>query len=169
MDVDACGQCGNIVCEKGEPERAGIDTEAIFANGPWAAKRGPSPDLHCVMGHAGALHHFVGASLAGEFSAYFASCCHGVWVAEADVPKLRAAARKAVYDRGEYQHMAGQKVQKTRAQATPEEMRRSEFKQIASGMLRASVERSEEAIEKSRQRARELRNQFGRGPRFDND
>ncbi|MFT5354640.1 MAG: Zn-finger nucleic acid-binding protein [Polyangiales bacterium] len=160
VDVDECGQCGHVFFEKGEPERAGIDTEAIFADGPWAAKRGPSPDIKCVMGHEGSLHHFRGTSLAGDFDAYFASCCHGVWVAEADVPKLRAAARKAVYDRGEYQHMAGQKVQKTRAQATPEEMRRVEFKQIASGMIRGSVDRSKEAIEKGRQRGRDLRRQF---------
>ncbi|MFK8002906.1 MAG: zf-TFIIB domain-containing protein [Polyangiales bacterium] len=160
VDVDACSQCGNVFFEKGEPERAGIDTEAIFANGPWAAKRGSAPDLHCVMRHAGALHHFRGTSLAGDFDVYFASCCHGVWVAESDVPKLRAAARKAVYDRGEYQHMAGQKVQKTRAQATPEERRQNEFKQIATGMLRDSVERSEDAIEEGRQRARDLRRQF---------
>jgi len=142
IEIDECATCASIFFDAGEPEKAGIDTEALFGGGAWSAQA-IGPDGACPSCHVPMQRYQAEMAMGPPVQASFAACCGGVWVARSAEQRLRAAARRAVSDRADQQFMSGDLVERTLAQRTPEELQAS----------KAALQRHDQAMHRDRQLA----------------
>lgn len=120
VTVDECVACSTMFLGPGEAELSNIDTEALFAEAPWAApKEGPS-ELACPECDT-AMDLYKPGLLGTSVDVHFAKCCGGVWMKRTDENAVRAASRFAIGERADGQYAAGEEVQQGNAMRTEKE------------------------------------------------
>ncbi|MEM6956242.1 MAG: zf-TFIIB domain-containing protein [Myxococcota bacterium] len=167
VDLDECPSCRWMFFEAGEPERIGIDTEALFTDEPWGAEALSNHErVLCALGHGVEAKAYRMQLLGSPFIAYVLPCCGGIYIGTDHIVQLRRASRKAVYDRAEAYAARGERAPRTRAQRSQQEQEQAESLQRINAVIKARTDGAIDRFERDERRLHDLLHGGRHGRRF---
>lgn len=116
--LDDCSACTVRYFEPGEPERAGIDTQALFAPEPWGATHLGASGFACPQ-CAAPMEHYQVELLGTRFELHFHPRCGGLLLERTRQELTQRVSRRAVQERADQEYERGERITRSGASLPP--------------------------------------------------